>query len=420
MSSLLRRRDLFRSAATAAALFGVDKAWAAQTQKPLPANDLFGSNPEKYWLQVREEQFYLPSWRVFLNNGSLGVAPRPVLAAVTDYLERSAALMVEEYPRWGYETLDEYRAEMAQFVGCKKQELAFMHNATEGMSTIAAGLDLKSGDEVVITNQEHPSGRCPWQLRQAREGIVLREIEIPLPPKSPEQIADLVTGAFGPKTRVVSFSGITTTTGLITPMKDICAAARAKGIVSVVDGAHITGQIPFRLDEVDCDYFVGSPHKWLFAPAGCGLLYIREENLRKLWPTVVTARWDQQDLGAARFMMMGTNNRAIFEGMMAGLRFSAQIGSDRIYKRIHSLAQYTYAKARDCRHVELLTPQNDSMYGSLVTMRFRQGNPDKLWSACKEKKIWVVEGERVRLSLHIHTRKSDVDEFFSLVDETLA
>jgi isopenicillin-N epimerase len=420
MSSLLHRRDLFRGVATAATLFGGGKAWASETQKPLPSNDLFASDSEKYWLQVREEQFYLPTWRVFLNNGSLGIAPRPVLAAVTDYLERSAALMVEEYPRWGYETLDEYRGEMANFVGCKKEELAFTHNATEAMSTVAAGLDLKPGDEVILTDQEHPSGRSPWQVRQAREGITVREVKIPLPPKSPEEIASLIAGAFGPRTRVVCFSGITTTTGLVTPMKDICAAAREKGIISVVDGAHVNGQISIRLDDVGCDYFVGSPHKWLFAPAGCGLLYIREENLRKLWPTIVTAHWDQQELSAARFMMVGTNNRAIFEGMMAGLRFSRQIGSDRIYERIHSLAQYTYAKAAGCRHVELLTPENGNMYGALVTMRFKQGNPMKLWSVCKEKKIWVVEGERVRLSTHIHTRKADIDEFFSVLNETLA
>jgi isopenicillin-N epimerase len=421
MAFPLNRRNLLRStaAAAAAALYGVGPSWSSETEKSLPSNELFTSNPEKYWLQLREEQFYLPDWRVFLNNGSLGVAPRPVLKAVTDYLDRSAALNVDEYPRWGYETLDDYRAEMAAFVGCKKEELAFTHNATEAMSTIAAGLDLKSGDEVLLTDQEHPSGRSGWLVRQARHGITVREVKIPLPPKSSAELADLIISSFGPKTRVVCFSGITSPTGLILPMKEICAAARAKGIISVIDGAHINGQIPVRLSELGCDYYVGSPHKWLFAPAGSGLLYIREENLTKLWPTVVSARWDDQQLGAARFMMMGTNNRSIFEGTMAGLRFAKQIGPERIYERIHALSRYTYAKANECPHVTLLTPEDHTLYGSLVSIRFKKGNPTQLWKVCKEKKIWVVEGERVRLSAHIHTRKSDIDEFFAVLNETL-
>src|SRR6185312_5224057 len=138
-----------------------------------------------------------------------------------------------EYPRWGYETLDEYRSEMADFLGCGKDELAFTHNATEAMSMIAAGLDLKEGDEVLTTDQEHPSGRSGWLMRQARYGITVRPVEIPLPPRNPGQLADLLISAIGPRTRVLSFSGITTNTGLIFPMRDICAAARAKGVITV-------------------------------------------------------------------------------------------------------------------------------------------------------------------------------------------
>src|SRR5919201_548392 len=110
MSSRIHRRSLFRSAAAAAAaLYGVGPSWSSETEKSLPTDDLLASDPDKYWLRIREDQFYLPEWRSFLNNGSLGIAPRPVLKAVAEYLERSAGLMVDEYPRWGYETLDEHR-----------------------------------------------------------------------------------------------------------------------------------------------------------------------------------------------------------------------------------------------------------------------------------------------------------------------
>jgi len=367
---------------------------------------------------MRNEQFVLPGWRVFLNNGSLGVAPAPVLDTVTKYLRDGAALEVAGYPRWGYETLDEHRTELAAYAGCKKDELALMHNATEAMSTIAGGLDLKAGDEVVITDQEHPSGRAGWLMKQARYGVNLRTVQIPLPPKSPEQLADIMVSAIGPRTRVLSFSGITTTTGLIMPVRQICDAARAKGVLTVVDGAHMHGQIPVKISDLGCDFFAGSPHKWMFAPAGCGLLYIREEMLDRLWPSIVTGDWDTKSLKAGRFMRLGTNNRAIIEGLMAGLRFGASIGHDRIYSRTHQLARMLLRKSREFDYIEPMTPDDDRMFGALVSLKFKK-SPAKLWELCRKKKIWTQEGERARFSTHIHTRPSDIDAFFATVKEAL-
>ena len=416
----MNRREVLKSASVAAAaLFGIDTPARAQVTKP-PDDALYARDPESYWTRLRTDQFLLPNWRAFLNNGSLGVAPRPVLDAVTNYLTRSAELNIGEgYPRWGYETLDEHRTEMAAYFGCKKDELALMHNATEALSTIAAGVDLKAGDEVLITDQEHPSGRSGWLQRQARYGISVREVKIPLPPKSPGQLADLVVSSIGPRTRVVFFSGITTTTGLVFPMRQICDAVRAKGVLSVVDGAHVNGQIPVRLSDLGCDYYAGSPHKWMFAPAGCGILYIREENLDRLWPHTVTANWDKLDLKAARFMMVGTNNRAIFEGLIAGLRFHKQIGSERIYARTHQLARMTRERAARYPYLELLTPADDSMYGALVTFQIKGKDTKPLWEACAKKKIWTTQSDRLRISTHIHTRPSDLDMFFETMEETL-
>ncbi|MBM3767114.1 MAG: aminotransferase class V-fold PLP-dependent enzyme, partial [Acidobacteria bacterium] len=251
----------------------------------LPSAALAETDPEMYWRRIREEQFSLPHWRVFLNNGSLGITPKPVVAAMKAFIDRSAALDIEEYPRWGYERMDEHRKALAAFVGCDPDELALTHNATEAISLVAQGLDLKTGDEVLMTDQEHPSGRGAWTVRAARHGIVVRQVPIPLPPKSPEQLAELMVGAIGPRTRVLCFSGITTTTGLIMPVREICRAARAKGVLTLVDGAHMHGQIPFRIDEMDCDFMAASPHKWLFAPAGCGFLYIRREHQDRVFPS---------------------------------------------------------------------------------------------------------------------------------------
>lgn len=247
------------------------QAAANEPALPLPARSLLQDNPERYWQQLREEQFFLPTWRVFLNNGSLGVIPKPVYRRVSDYLSEGAGLITDIYPRWGYETLDEHRSKLSAFLGCHKDELAITHSATTAMSIIAAGLDLAPGDEVLMTDQEHPSGRGCWQLKAARSRTTVREVAIPQTPRNSAELADRITSAIGPRTRVLSFSGITTTTGLILPTREICAYARSKGVITVVDGAHMHGQIPVNVRELGCDFMAGSPHKWMFAPAGSTL-----------------------------------------------------------------------------------------------------------------------------------------------------
>jgi isopenicillin-N epimerase len=413
----MNRRHALRAGA---AIFGLPwqkTLFAAATG--LPPDTLFHQDPEAYWTRIRDEQFYLPKWRAFLNNGSLGVAPRPVLAVVGDYLEKSAALELDyPYPRWGYETLDEYREELSRFLGCKKDELALMHNATEALSTVAAGIDLKPGDEVLMTDQEHVSGRSGWMQKQARYGVTVRNVAIPLPPKSPDQLADLMISAIGPKTRVIFFSGITSPTGLIFPIRQICDAARAKGVISVVDGAHMHGQMHAPIADLHCDFLCGSPHKWMFAPAGSGFLYIREEMLDRTWPMCVTGDWDNKSLKAARFMRMGTNNRAIFEGMIAGLRFADSIGHDRIQTRIHQLARHAFDRARRLPYIELLTPDDDRMFASLVAIRFKVDSK-AVWEEAAKRKIFVSGGQQVRLSAHIHTRPADIDQLFDVIEEKL-
>jgi selenocysteine lyase/cysteine desulfurase len=144
------------------------------------------------------------------------------------------------------------------------------------------------------------------------------------------------------------------------PIREICDAARARGIITVVDGAHMTGQVPYRISDMNCDYFAGSPHKWLFAPAGSGVLFIREERLDHHYPVIATAGWDDKSLKAGRFMRFGTNNRAIIEGFMAGLRFAKAIGPERIYNRIHELATETYARASELPYVEMVSSADNS------------------------------------------------------------
>jgi isopenicillin-N epimerase len=414
---LMNRRNALLAGAT---IFGMPwQKVVAATPTPLPDDALFTRDPEAYWTRMREEQFFLPHWRSFLNNGSLGVLPRPVYQTVAAYMQNAAALELSyPYPRWGYETLDEEREELSKYLGCSKDELALMHNATEAMTTVAAGLDLKAGDEVVMTNMEHPSGKAGWAQKQARFGVTVREVPIPLPPKDPAQLADLMISAIGPKTRVLSFSGIISGSGLIMPIREICDAARAKGVMTLVDGAHMHGQMALKISDLHCDFFAGSPHKWMFAPAGSGFLYIREENLDRLWPLNCTGDWDNKSLKAGRFMRQGTNNRAIFEGMIAGLRFAQAVGPERIYARIHQLARQTYERAARLPYIQLLTPNDDRMFAALVCIKFKNDS-GAVWQETAKQKIFVSGGQQVRLSSHIHTRPSDIDQLFDIIESKM-
>lgn len=423
----LNRRDALKGIAGAAALFGVAADSVRANAATLPAASLREADADAYWDRLRQEQFVMPGKRAFLNTGSLGVAARPVLDAVSAYLEHAAALdvgalQVERYPRWGYETLDAERSELAAFVGCSKDELAITHNATEAMSIIAGGMPLERGAEVLLTDQEHPSGRGPWQVREAKGELTTRVVDIPLPPDDAGRLVDRIVSAIGPKTRVLSFSGITSPTGLLMPIREICDAARERGVITVVDGAHMAGQVPHRIDDMGCDYYAGSPHKWLFAPAGSGLLYIREERLDWHFPVIATAGWDDKSMKAGRFMRFGTNNRAIIEGLMAGLQFAREIGPDAIYARIHELAVDVYRRASELPYVELLSPEDDSMYGSLVTFRINlpERKLQRLWQLCDERLIWTTSNPRLRVSTHIHTRRQDLDSFFEALSEAAA
>jgi selenocysteine lyase/cysteine desulfurase len=419
----MRRRDLIGSLVAAELLdLPLRAGKLSAAPPPLPPASLYDSDPDAYWKRIRTEQFVLPERRAFLNTGTLGVAPKPVLQATIDYMIQSADLTIEEpLPRWGGEPLDEMRAELARTVGCDKDELALTHNTTEGMNMVANGLDLKPGDEVLRTDQEHPGGTFCWEQKAARFGITTREVKIPVPPKNSAELADAVVSAFGPRTRVISFSGYTTTTGLLLPVKAIAEAARAKGIISVVDGAHMPGQAPLDLHQLGCDYMAASPHKWMLTPVGCGFLYGRGDMLDRLWANVATYNWDNRSMKGARLMMIGTNNGAIFKGYRAAVRFFNEVGPERIYARIHSLARQTYARASGLPNVRLFTAEDDSLYGGMVSFGIAGADLRKVAPLFKKRMIWVVPGEdRVRVSCHIHTRPSDLDLFFSTLREGLA
>lgn len=343
---MVNRRDFLHNATAALGVAGLGllppevRAQCSLQAPPLPDASLYTRDEEAYWRELRK-QFLLPEDTVYLNVGTVGCSPAPVLQAVFDsymHIEKMADVSdPEEYPIWGYAAHNEFRDPLAQFVGVTRDELALVRNATEGNSFMANGLDMKAGDEVLMSDQEHGSGEGPWYLRAKRYGIVVKKYEIPKPLRDPAELLNRINDAITTRTRVLFTSHITTTTGVIQPVKEICALARSKGIVSMIDGAQVPGMMRLNIRELGCDMYSASPHKWLMAPKGTGFLYVRDSIMDRVWSTVTTHGWDQPQLRAERFQHFGTSNIPALAGLKASIELANQIGMERIERRHREL-----------------------------------------------------------------------------------
>src|SRR5712664_645694 len=349
---MVDRRGFLSSFAGAAAVgtalnFGGELfAQLAQAPRQLPDRGLYDSNEEAYWTELRK-QFVIPADEVYLNNGTVGSSPAPVLRAIFDgynETEKMAQSDPEDYPIWGYAAWNEFRDPLAAFVGCRRDEIALLRNATEANSYIANGLDLKAGDEVLMTDQEHPGGEHPWNLRAKRYGIVVKRITLPKPAPNAADVLNRFSDAITPRTRVLFFSHITTVTGVVLPARELCALARSKGIISAVDGAHVVGMMALNVHDLGCDMYSSSPHKWLQATKGSGFLYVRDEVIDRVWNTIATEGWDDTRIRAERFQRIGSSNVPTLCGLRAAIEFADQIGLERIEKRHRQMSDYVLAE----------------------------------------------------------------------------
>ncbi len=420
------RREFLRRAAVGAAVFGLPLPTARAAFGPgapaLPPPRLFDADPDRYWAELRR-QWLLAADRINLNCGSVGCSPLPVLRAVVDHLLAAEEFRDPAYPWFGYEEnplLRGLRDDLAAFLHCERDELALVRNATEGNNTVCHGLDLAAGDEVVLTDQEHAGGRCCWEQRALRHGIVLRTVKLSHPPRSVDEIVDGFRRALTPKTRLLFFSHITTTTGLVMPVKEICALARQRGVLTQVDGAHAIGQIPLDLHDLGCDFYTTSPHKWLLAPKGTGTLYIREELLDRLWVHTASADWNNRALKAYRFSNLGTSNLSVMAGLKAALDFVRQLGPERVYARIHALAKQLRDHLQGRPQLRLANASAEPFYAGLISFEAVTGNLQRVMTECGKRRIRVAGGAaRIRVATHIFTQPTELQAFFDAVDAGL-
>lgn len=422
---MLDRRSFLWHGAAAAATLGVPSRLLAnclqEQEVKLPPAELYDQEEETYWQQVRN-LFLIPQGNVYLNNGTIGSSPLPVLQAVFEAYQETERLEQEDpedYPIWGYAAWNQFRDPLAAFVGASRAEIALVRNATEANNYIANGVDLKAGDEVLISDQEHPGGEEPWNLRSKRYGIVVKKVELPKPPSDSADVLNRISDAITPRTRVIFLSHITTVTGLVLPVKEICAFARSKGIVSALDGAHAIGMLRLDLHDIGCDLYSSSPHKWLQAPKGTGFLYVRDEVIDRMWSTLVTEGWDQPQLRAERFQRIGTANVPSLRGLNAAIRFAEQIGLERIERRHRQSADYLHQQMLE-RGAESWTSPDSRLRCAIATMNVpgikRMDLENWLW---KERKVRIRGGEpsRLRFSTPYYLLRRDMDRFLEAFDE---
>jgi selenocysteine lyase/cysteine desulfurase len=397
--------------------------WAQLSSLPskLPERAQFESDPDGYWRELRK-QFLIPADEVYLNNGTVGSSPAPVLRAIVEGYETCEKLNEadpEDYPIWGYASWNEFRDPLAAFVGCNRDEIALLRNATEANSYIANGVDLKPGDEVLMTDQEHPGGESPWQLKAKRYGIVVKKVMLPRPVVNPAEALNLFNDAITPKTRVMFFSHITTFSGAVMPAKELCTLARSKGILSAVDGAHVPGMMRLNLHDLGCDMYSSSPHKWLQAPKGSGFLYVRDEVIDRVWSTIATEGWNEPQIRAERFQRIGSSNVPALWGLRASIQMANDIGLDRIEQRHRQLCDYLLAAMIERGAISWTSP-DPSMRCAIATVNVppipRMELETWMW---KEKKIRIrgAEPSKLRLSTPYYLSKQDLDRFLVAFDE---
>jgi isopenicillin-N epimerase len=287
---------------------------------------------EFYWREI-QEAFTLDRTLINLNNGNTCPSPRVVLEACKRYMDMSNMLPVQ-YRGEIERHLQTVRRALGKEFGFAEDEVALTRNASESLQIVQNGLDLKPGDEVITTEQDYPRMLTTWDQRVRRDKIKVTRLQFPVP-TTQDDLYQRFERAITPQTKVFHFCHITNLTGQLFPVQRLSRLARSRGIVSVVDGAHAIAHFPFKISELDCDYYGVSLHKWLLAPIGNGLLYVRRENIPKLWPLQATP--ERQNDSIRKFEAIGTYPTAIRASIGEALAFHQAIGAERKAARLRYL-----------------------------------------------------------------------------------
>lgn len=375
-------------------------------------NPIEAATNEDYW-QVIQQGYTVNSNIINLNNGGVSPSPRVVQEAVERY--NSLSNQAPSYYMWrildqGREPL---RKKLALLAGSSAEEIAINRNATEALNTVIYGLNFNKGDEIIGTKQDYPNMIHAWNQRALRDGIVYKQISFDFPIENDDAIVNAFEKAITPKTKLLHVTHIINWVGQILPVQKICAMAHAKGVEVLVDGAHSFGLLDFNVPDLGCDYFGTSLHKFLSAPIGSGMLWIKKEKIEKVWPLICAEKPNSADI--RKFENLGTRSFPIEQGIGEAIAFHTAIGSKRKEERIRYLKNYWATKVKDVPGVRIHTSLKDAYSCAIAGVTIDGLTPaeldQQLFAKYKIHTVGIVwENIRcVRVTPHVYTRPADLD-----------
>lgn len=417
------RRNFIRSASVLAALsLSEVEAFAARQEIDTDGGDVPQDN-ETYWQNVRQ-LFPLSREWAYLNNGTMGPSPYPVIEAVRK-------CMMDEDQFGTYGGWEATADKIAKFVGAHEDEIALTHNVTDGINIACWGLSLKKGDEVILTTHEHVGNAFPWLNRRKLHGIIIKAFT---PASTAEETLNRIKGLITKKTRAIACPHIPCTQGQILPIKEICTLARHKGIYSVIDGAHGPGMLKLNLHDIGCDTYASCCHKWMLAPKGTGFLYVRKDFQDTLQNYFVgggsdDAKWNTASkpivmggyANSAHRYYGGTQALALYKGVNAAIDFIESIGMDNIHNRIKYLGKYTQDRLLEFGDkVKLITPTEERSRCAVNGFKVKGITHTKFYDLCVENKVRirsVAENglNSLRVSTHIYNSKDEIDKLMEII-----
>jgi selenocysteine lyase/cysteine desulfurase len=377
---------------------------------------------EQYWELVKSS-FALSSGLIYFNNGSLGPSPSLVIDA-TEKFRRTLDAYPSKY-MWGGWNADKenVRAKAAALLGATTDEIALIHNTTEGMNVVASSMDLKPGDEVILADHEHASGTVCWQYYQEPKGVRLVRPKLPILPASPADIVEVYRQALSPRTRVISMCHVINTNGMILPVREVSEMAHARNILVAVDGAQAAGMFRFDVHQLGCDFYAASAHKWLFAPKGVGIFFAKKESQKYIRPLVVAAGWEDKSI--KRFENYNTRNLPELLGLGTALDFRNMIDGGRIETRTQDLKHYFRERLSGKPHYKFKTPAPDDLSVGISTVEMEGHSVTDLGQKLSARQIdcramteFGLNG--LRISLSIYNTKRDIDTLVQALEDLKA
>jgi selenocysteine lyase/cysteine desulfurase len=369
---------------------------------------------EDFWFPI-QEAFTADRSMVNLNNGGVCPSPAAVQEAMKRYLDH--ANTAPAYVLWRLQEpqKETVRTGLARLFGCDREEIAITRNASESLENVQLGLDLGQGDEVLTTTQDYPRMLTTWKQRARRDGIVLKQVKIPLACEDPAEIVRSFESGLTEKTRVIHMCHVVNLTGQVMPVKAVVAVARKRGIPVVVDGAHSFAHLDFKHADLDCDYFGSSLHKFLFAPHGTGMLFVRKERIRPLWPLMPAP--EEMDADIRKFEEIGTHPAANTLAIAHAIAFHDGIGPARKQARMLYLRDRWAKRLAGQDRIRLHTSLAPGCATGVATVEIEGIDVEKLGAHLWEKeRIFVVaikhdEFHGIRVSPAVYTRLEEIDRF---------